>query len=92
MLTWINEEIIMMFFGYLILSVASVGLGFIVYKSYSADRKKQFARVQVEIPRWQNAMERWNQLYYCFRDDGVFIPADDQLEPIAQMTEYIYQS
>lgn len=27
-----------------------------------------------ELPKWQKAMERYGKLYYCFRDDCVFIP------------------
>jgi hypothetical protein len=28
------------------------------------------------VPRWERAMSKWNSLFYCARDDGVFIPKD----------------
>lgn len=48
---------------------------------------------QVEIPRWERVMERWNQLYYCSRDDCVFIPSTNQAVPVpvSQMRDYLYE-
>jgi outer membrane biogenesis lipoprotein LolB len=28
--------------------------------------------------RWKQAMDRWNALYYCYRDDVVFLPGQPQ--------------
>ncbi len=28
------------------------------------------------LPRWKRAMTKWNSLFYCARDDGVFLPED----------------
>lgn len=33
-------------------------------------------RYATEKPRWEKAMDRWRRLYYCARDDGVFIPGE----------------
>lgn len=32
--------------------------------------------IRDETPRWQQARERWMRLYYCGRDDIVFIPQE----------------
>jgi len=32
---------------------------------------------QVAYPRWQEAMDRWNSMYYCRRCDVVYVPGDD---------------
>jgi len=37
---------------------------------------------------WKRAMNRWDQLYYCSRDDCVFIPGDNSSVPISLMKEY----
>ncbi|MBM3151334.1 MAG: hypothetical protein FJZ96_03875 [Chloroflexi bacterium] len=41
--------------------------------------------------RWQGAMERWNRLYYCNRDDCVFLPGENTSAPIGAMLDYLYQ-
>lgn len=32
---------------------------------------------QVTFPRWEKAMNRWNNMYYCRRCDVVYVPGDD---------------
>lgn len=41
--------------------------------------------------RWNTAMEKWNKLYYCGRDDCVFLPDANTVAQIDNMVEYIYQ-
>ena len=65
--------------------------GVAVWRTSNANYKKQVAQVQAEIPRWEHAMQRWSALYYCARDDGVFIPSENTFVPIAQMMDYLYQ-
>lgn len=48
------------------------------------------ARYPLEIERWKRALERWEQLYYCYRDDGVFLPNHAVFVPIAQMRQFLY--
>lgn len=40
---------------------------------------------------WQNAMERWNSLYYCHRDDCIFIPDEGTSAPLDKVKEYLKQ-
>jgi len=44
-----------------------------------------------EFKIWKNAMERWNTLYYCGRDDCVFLPGTGTYAPVSNMINYIYQ-
>jgi hypothetical protein len=43
-----------------------------------------------EVERWERAMERWRELYYCYRDDGVFIPAQTRFIPVEQLRAFLY--
>ncbi len=40
---------------------------------------------------WERAMARWQELYYCARDDRVFIPGEHQAVPVAQMHDLLYR-
>lgn len=39
--------------------------------------KQQKEYEQITFPRWQEAMSRWNAMYYCRRCDVVYVPGDD---------------
>jgi hypothetical protein len=39
---------------------------------------------------WHRASERWQQLSYCARCDGVFLPGQTTLTPVDQMQMLIY--
>jgi hypothetical protein len=45
-----------------------------------------------DLPRWKRAMERWDQLYYCMRDETVFIPAENKVVNADDMEKYLYDS
>lgn len=38
---------------------------------------------------WEESMNRYNQLYYCFRDDNIFIPGEDTYVSPSNIMEYI---
>jgi hypothetical protein len=44
---------------------------------------------QQEMDAWDKAMSRWNQLYYCGRDDCVFIPGAGTSAPPVNIKEYL---
>ena len=52
-------------------------------------RQRQQKNEETE-KRWTAAMERWNQLYYCGRDDCVFLPGSHTHAPVSAMVEYLY--
>ena len=47
------------------------------------------ARVQRETDRYNLAMTRWDQLYYCGRDDCVFLPSTNTYAPLAKLAQYL---
>lgn len=44
-----------------------------------------------ELPRWQQAMRRWDSLYYCERDDILFNPETNETLPVGAMMDYLYK-
>ncbi len=66
-----------------------LGVGFI---SLACSRDtRQSRQVQSTIPRWTQAYNRWNQLYYCARDDTVFNPDNGGISMmISDMFLYLY--
>jgi predicted RNA-binding Zn-ribbon protein involved in translation (DUF1610 family) len=62
-------------------------------KAVAAARRQELRlKADEEVNRWKRAMERWNRLYYCGRDDCIFLPGNDTYAPITQMKEYLYQA
>jgi len=43
-----------------------------------------------EMPRWQAAKNRWDQLYFCMRDETVFIPSENKAVVLDDMVKYLY--
>jgi hypothetical protein len=42
--------------------------------------------------RWKGAMAKWQQLYYCHRCDGVFLPGSASIAPSSQMQDYLLRT
>jgi predicted RNA-binding Zn-ribbon protein involved in translation (DUF1610 family) len=40
---------------------------------------------------WRKAMNNWDNLYYCHRDDCVFVQGDDNCAPTEEMESYLYK-
>lgn len=55
-------------------------------------REKKLVFDQDELPRWQRAKGRWEQLLYCLRDENLFIPGENKIIPIDEMEAYLYKS
>jgi hypothetical protein len=53
-----------------------------------AERDYNWALRQYEM--WLEAMQRWNELYYCARCDGVFLEGS-RLVPVEQMYSFLYE-
>lgn len=74
-----------------------VGLGWILYLGlliwwFLSHKKSEDNRVEKLMPDWSRAMERWNRLYYCSRDDLVFDPSDGSSAPASQMDQLIHRA
>lgn len=50
--------------------------------------KQEQARI---LKTHENAIDRWNRLYYCSRDDCVFIPGENTSALLSKMGEYLAQ-
>lgn len=58
-------------------------------KSY---RENKAIFEQDELPRWERAKARWEQLHYCLRDESLFIPGENKTIPVDEMEKYLYTS
>jgi hypothetical protein len=52
---------------------------------YEQERQRRKASEQ----RIQRGIQRWMQLYYCGREDGIFIPGENRLVDAEQMMGYL---
>lgn len=48
-------------------------------------------RTAQSIPHWQRAIGVWDQLYYCHRCDGVYVPGQSPLVPAGDMPRFLYE-
>ena len=51
---------------------------------------QQRENAKARMPQWEEAVRRWDQLYYCARCDGVFIPGKTPLISIGRMNEFLF--
>lgn len=65
------KYLVIAIFGVPLLLAAGWGPAYFARKYYL--RKK--AEYLTKLPIWEAGMERWNTLYYCFRDDIIFDPS-----------------
>jgi hypothetical protein len=50
---------------------------------------RQQRELKLRLPEWQAAFERWTLLYYCPRDDALFLPLLGEAYPPDQMHELL---
>jgi len=77
--------------GMYIFGILCLSLGVLVLIILLRNSKDEKIRVEREMPAWINAIYRWQQLYYCFRCDGVYPPNLNYIVPAQYMMEYLYQ-
>lgn len=64
-----------------------------LYQAQRSTRKRMLrAEAAGRVPAWQRAMEVWERLYYCERDDVVFDPVTGQSFPVDYIQQYIYST
>lgn len=52
-----------------------LGLAGLIILLVAFSKRKQWRdEAAAQMPEWEKAIQMWNQLYYCARCDGVFIP------------------
>jgi hypothetical protein len=82
------------------LCVGAIGIGILAWiglkvkQRFDRDlanyKSKKAIYDQDDLPRWQRAKERWDQLYFCMRDETVFIPSENKAVNVEDMEKYLY--
>ena len=82
------------------LCLAGAGIGLLIWlgskvkQRFDRDMKNYRDKKAIwdrdDMPRWQRARERWEQLYFCMRDETVFIPAENKAVAAEDMVQYLY--
>lgn len=70
------------------LACAAFAVWLIVARRKEDERRR--AAYQVELPRWQRAMQNYDALYYCGRCDGVFLPGRPEIYRTAETIYVVY--
>jgi len=52
------------------------------FEKRELDKKRKEIEYNRALERWGNAMKRWEHLYYCYRDDCVFIIGENKPIPV----------
>jgi hypothetical protein len=56
------------------------------------NKTKGGIRYSTQKPQWDNAMQKWNRLYYCHKHDVVFDPENGETCAPVSLKEFLYQS
>ncbi len=84
---WIQQRAV--FVPVLILLAGIYGLYFYKRKAVIAKFEGQQAAKREAQARIERGIKTWMRLYYCARDEGVFLPGSRDLVPVDQMTGYL---
>lgn len=74
----------------------AIGLGYfittvLIIKNYYEKKKQENTdRYERLKPIWDKAMEKYNRLYYCYRDDIVFDPKEGDYNNPRAFVDYLY--
>jgi hypothetical protein len=89
--TYIQNNVL--FIGVLVFGIAIVGLMLLWAVRASWKQSRSTAEwnnsYDARIREWEVAYARWKQLYYCFRDDAVFIPGHSTFVSAEQTQDYL---
>jgi hypothetical protein len=62
----------------------------IIARQMLKEDKRRLAVIARLYPRWQAATVKWDHLYYCSRDDVVFLPGTQQMASANEMMRFLY--
>jgi hypothetical protein len=68
----------------------SYGLYFYKRKAVIAKYERGMKVKQEAQNRIERGIATWMKLYYCARDDGVFLPGGRELIPVDQMISFLF--
>ena len=88
--SWADKPItflsrILIFVAGFAMAVFPVGAFFLWQKN----KKTKDAKDLEKIKLWERSIRRWEQLYYCSRDDCIFVPGENSAFPISEMLQVI---
>jgi len=71
-------------YGVLLALAADVGVVVLLPRTRRIDERLQ-AKQHVKHAEWEAKMAKWNELYYCWRDDVLFFPGSPTTIPVTSM-------
>jgi hypothetical protein len=82
---------ISLFLTFLVLpgALMFLGIGWAVRVAEDNKLKNQALQVRAATERWEKSLALYKKLYYCYRDDTIFIPGSNSTVPAAGMLEFI---
>ncbi len=76
-------------------SIIALGIARMVSVEPNREFKRKFDQQMAEhiqrVAAWEAAMQEWNSLYYCYRDDIVFGPGSEDHAPPSQTVAFCYR-
>lgn len=82
-----------LFIGVLVFGIAIIGLTLLWAVRAGWKQSRSTAEwnnsYDARVREWEAAYARWKQLYYCFRDEVVFIPGHSTLMAAEQVQNYL---
>jgi len=77
----------------LLVVVALIWGSIVIKRRYNralADFQEKQTRYQREdLPRWESAIRRWNDLYFCLRDETVFLQGEQKIIRLEDLQKYL---
>jgi hypothetical protein len=73
----------------LVLLLLSYGVYFYKRKDAIAKFLQDKQRRQDERARIERGIQVWMKLYYCFQDEGIFLPGQNEMTPVEEMLNYL---
>jgi len=61
-----------------------------LYRYTKRKNALNYAQFNDQMLPWQRAMAKWEDLFYCHRCDGVFLPGQSFFVPTIYMMDYLY--
>ena len=74
----------------LALSIVLLVVWFLRLRKSNTISKQAQSQPNDAYKNWQQAYARWEKLYYCGRDDVIFLPGEKTSAPVADMMVYVH--
>lgn len=86
-----SSAVVVVYGGYTVLLLAILAGALVaVWHQHRVTRWRR--HLPLEHAQWQQAMAKWEHLYYCARDDGVFVPGQPSLIRVGRLRDWLFQS